>query len=260
MFKFDPQSHYMMPAHFGPRVSKGSARYGDVTTMAVTYLTDRDMLARYLPEPFEVGQEPLISVSYSMYREIEWLAGGSYNVVGVSASAVFSGEVDHLEGIFSLVMWENLTDPILVGREVFGIPKIYAEIEDHTIFQGEWRTSASYRGHKIVDIMVKDLNPVTHGQTEGVGGLMCFKYIPKIGEPGAEVSYATLFPASGTTKEAWIGTGEVRWHHLTWEQNPTQYHIVNALEELPIIEYRAAMVTKGSSDLSVPSEPARPLR
>ena len=55
MFKFDPQSHYMMPAHFGPRLSKGSARYGDVTTMAVTYLTDRDMLARYVERLIDHG-------------------------------------------------------------------------------------------------------------------------------------------------------------------------------------------------------------
>ena len=87
MFKFDPESFYMMPAHFGPRFRKGSAFYGDLTTIAISYLTDRKLLARYLPEPFEVGLEPLVSVSYAMNREIEWLAGGCYNIVGVNVSA-----------------------------------------------------------------------------------------------------------------------------------------------------------------------------
>ena len=89
---------------------------------------------------------------------------------------------------------------------------------------------------------------------------MGWKYIPKTGEPGAEVSHATLFPTEPTFTEAWNGNGEVKWYRLTWEQNPTQFYIVNALEELPIIEYRSAVVLKGSTNLLVPSKPVRSLR
>ena len=31
-----------------------------------------------------------------------------------------------------------------------------------------------------------------------------------------------------------VGAGRVEWHRLTLEQNPTQFHIVNALADLPI--------------------------
>jgi len=269
MFKFDPQKRYLMPAHFGVRGGKGSGSYGDVTGMSVTYLTDRDILSKYMPEPMGVGAEPLVTVSSSMSREIEWLAGGSYNIVGVNASAVFNGEVDHITGSFCLVMWENLTDPIISGREGEGIPKIYADIPDHTAFRGEHHALASYRGHKIVDITVKDLKPVPQDRIDAMnqaaqgadsdnGGWMGWKYIPNTGKPGAEVSHATLYPSSGNVKEMSVGTGEVKWHRLTWEQNPTQHHIVNALEELPIIEYRAATVTRSSS--TILPKPVRPLR
>ncbi len=88
---------------------------------------------------------------------------------------------------------------------------------------------------------------------------MGWKYIPKPGG-GAEVSHATLFPTNATFDQAWTGTGEVNWNRLTWEQNPTRFHIVNALEELPILEYRSAVVLKGSSNLRVTSKPVRPLR
>ncbi len=273
MFKFDPEKQYMMPAHFGPRVGKGSAKYLDTTTMMVSYLTDKDMLAKYLPEPFEVGPEPIISVSHTVNREIEWLAGGSYNIVGVNAAAIYNGKVDHVEGTFCLVLWENLTDPILTGRELQGIPKIFADITDHVIFRDEWRGTASYRGHKIMDMILKDLKPVPQERMDAMAqaqqragddgverGWMGWKYIPNTGKPGAEVSYATLFPTSGGMKEAWTATGEVQWNHLTWEQNPTQHHIVNALADLPIIEYRMAMVFKGTSDLAVAQKPVRPLR
>lgn len=266
MFKFEPQSFYMMPAHFGPRFRKGSAMYGDVTTIAITYLTDRKLLARFLPEPFEVGPEPLVSVSYAMNRKIEWLAGACYNIIGVNVSAVFKGKVDQLTGNYCLVMWENLTDPILTGREIQGIPKIYADIPDHTICEGIWRTCASYRGHKIVDLMIKDLKPLAPQEVKVIekmareGNWMGWKYIPKTGESGAEVSHATLFPTEPTFTEAWNGNGEVKWYRLTWEQNPTQFYIVNALEELPIIEFRSAVMLKGSTNLLVPSRPVRPLR
>ena len=76
---------------------------------------------------------------------------------------------------------------------------------------------------------------------------MGWKYIPKTGELGAEISHATLFPISATFNEAWMGKGEVQWNRLTWEQNPIQYHIANALAELPILEYRFTFITKGTT-------------
>ena len=47
------------------------------------------------------------------------------------------------------------------------------------------------------------------------------------------------------------GRGKVNWQQLTWEQNPTQYHIANALAGLPILEYLPAVITKGSTNLYV---------
>jgi len=267
-FVFDETRGYMMPFHFGPRpFGRGTGQYHDVTAMSITYLTDRDRLSAYIPPPFEVGEVPFVSVSYSMNQQIDWLAGHSYNIVSVNASVVFNGQEDHFTGTYPLVLWENLTDPILTGREIEGIPKIYADIPDHSIIEGEWRASASHFGHKIVDLMVKDLTPMTTAQIEEMRARMAqsrwmgWKYIPNIGRPGAAVSYPTLFPTSGVTREAWTcGSGEVVWRHLTWEQNPTQFHIVNALVDLPILQYLSFMVTKGGSDLAVPTEPKRELR
>lgn len=266
MFRFSPDAFYMMPAHFGPRTGKGSAVYGRVTTITVTYLTDRKMLAEYLPEPFEVGEEPLVSVSYAMNREVAWLAGGGYNLIGVNSSVVFKGKVDHLQGSYCLVMWENLTDPILTGREIQGIPKIYADIPDHTVWNGMYRAHAEYRGHRIVEISVQDGKPLSAEQvkewekTAREGHWMGWKYIPKTGGPGAEVSHPTLFPTRPSFDHIWVGKGKVVWNRLTWEQNPTQFHIVNALERLPILEYRLAWVSEGGTDLSVPDNPVRVLR
>ena len=135
MFKFKPYESYMMPAHFGPlpQGEKPSGWYRDVTMMVVPYLTDREKLAAHLPESFTVGEQAVVTVVYCCSKDVDWLAGRGYNLVAVTASAIFNGENEQLEGQYSLVWWENLTDAILSGRERTGIPKIYGDIPDHSI-------------------------------------------------------------------------------------------------------------------------------
>jgi acetoacetate decarboxylase len=257
MFEFDPKSSYMMPAHFGPRPMspKASGWYRDVTAMVLSYLTDREQLARYLPEPFEVGEEALVSVFYARNRQVDWLAGHGYNMIAVNASAVFKGDRDELTGQYTLVMWENLTDPILTGRELQGIPKIYADIPDHSVIAGEWRASASHFGHKIVDMAITDLRAATQEEIEAGRGdeadstPMAWRYLPGVSGFGQTTSEPTAYPSESEFTSVLVGDGSIDWHELTWEQNPTQFHIVNALASLPILEQRPALVTKGSTNL-----------
>jgi acetoacetate decarboxylase len=269
MFKFDPNNSYMMPAHFGPRYmgEKTSGWYHDVTNIIVPYLTDRDKLAAYLPEPFEVGEEPVVSVLYACNKNVDWLAGYGYNLIGINASVVFNGEKDKLAGFFTLVMWENLTDPILTGRECQGIPKIYADIPDHSVIAGQWRVNASHFGHKILDIAMDDLRVPTPEEVkanekarEGKENWMGWRYLPGVSGFGKTVSEATVFPSETVITEGWTGKGKIEWNRLAWEQNPTQFHIVNALADLPILEYLPAFVTKGSTNLFVPDLLPRSLR
>ncbi|MEH6590075.1 MAG: acetoacetate decarboxylase family protein [Halioglobus sp.] len=269
MFTLDPNQSFVMPAHFGPRYigEKTSGRYHDCTVMAVSYITDREKLAAYLPAPFEVGEEAVVTVYYACNKKIDWLAGHGYNMIGVNASVVYMGEKEQLTGTYSLVIWESLTDPILVGREVQGIPKIYADIPDHSIHGNDWRCNGSHFGHKIVDLSISNLVPlsaedVAAGQKaqEGKDHPMAWRYLPAVGGFGAPaVNEAVTFPSKNTLTEVWVGEGEVDWAQLTWEQNPTQYHIVNALQALPVLSYLPAMVTKGSADLSLPERWTRTL-
>lgn len=261
MFKLDRNSRYMMPAHFGPRpVSpKSSGWYRDVSSMTVSFLTDREKLACYLPEPYEVAEEAVVTVTYARNRDVDWLAGHGYNLIGVSAAAVFNGQKEKLAGNYTLVMWENLADPILTGRELQGIPKIYADIQDHTEGDGEWHTTASHFGHKIVDMSVTDLREPTADEIEayakageGKDNPMAWRYLPGVSGIGQSVSEATTFPSESTLTEAYVGQGRVDWQHLSWEQNPTQCHIVNALADLPVLAWLPAMVARGSTNLLLP--------
>ncbi len=256
-FTFDPESSYVMPAHFGPRpVSpKASGWYHDVTAMTVPYLTDRDRLAELLPAPFEVADEPWVSVFYARNRQVDWLAGHGYNMVAVNAAATFDGREDHLHGQFTLVMWENLADPILSGRELQGIPKIFADIPDHTVIGGELRATASHFGHPIVELAVSGLraptaDEIAAGLAEQAGrSNMAYRYLPGVSGFGTAVSEATVYPSTNELRSVRVGEGRVQWQELTWEQNPTQFHIVNTLHRLPVLEYGPAVVTEGRTNL-----------
>jgi hypothetical protein len=148
-----------------------------------------------------------------------------------------------------------------------GLPKIYADIPDHRIMADEWRTNASHFGHKILDISVSNLKMPTSGDVESgqkvrndKDNWMGWRFLPDVNGFGQTVNEATLYPSESVYKEIWIGEGKIEWNRLTWEQNPTQYHIVNALADLPIFEHRPAIMTKGSTNLFIPDRSPRVLR
>jgi 3-hydroxyacyl-CoA dehydrogenase len=268
MFKFNPYERYMMPAHFGGlhQDENSSGWYRDVTMMVVPFLTDREKLAAYLPSPFTVAEQPIVTVTYAHSKDVDWLAGRGYNLIAVTASAVFNGENEQLEGQYSLVWWENLADAILSGRELTGIPKIFADITDHSITDGLWQTSVSHFDNRILDMTVKDLRQpspeelaATQAAMEGKDHPMAWRYFPGVGGFGATVSEPTTFPSESTYTGAWVGEGSLDWNRLSFEQNPTQYHIVNALADLPVLAYLPAMVTTGSTNLFVPDRLPRVL-
>ena len=89
---------------------------------------------------------------------------------------------------------------------------------------------------------------------------MGWRYIQKVGGFEPRVDEYVTFPSENRIKQVHYGVGELDWKKLTWEQNPTQYHIVNTLKELPILEYKPAVITKGATNLFLPGRPTRILK
>ena len=274
-YKLDPNAMYRMPTHFGPRTGprfgpdgrkfecKGNPKS---TSVSVSFLTNSEQLEAFLPPGFSLNGEPVVSVSGGYMKEIEWLAGRGYNTLGVSFPAVFEGEVDRATGSLLTVLWENLTDPILTGREELGFSKIYCELPDPLTFNGETHCTASWLGFKFMDMHVRATEQVpiptpstSPQQTSGeqpLTGTLHYKYMPRTGEWGtADIAYAVLTPASTPNRvvqEHWRGEGTVEFHKARWEDLPTQYNIVNAFHELEVKEWRGASIVKsvGGKDLS----------
>jgi acetoacetate decarboxylase len=253
LFKFKDNIVYSMPPFFGGYEFRPDmvSHINDCVQLVFIQTTDGNRLADYLPEGFELVRPELI-IKYSQNREVDFLAGGSYNLVIIGVPASFDGKSDRLEGTFPLVYWENNMRPIIGGREESGQPKFYADIEDlHTIPQ-KYFANVSFEGNSFLRLEMIEARPL-EGQALDqikVGSLnynvFGWRYIPKVGAPGAELSQPILYPQGAEINGAWIGSGKVQWTELSWEQNPVYGSIINALAQLPVKAMAPVMMTKGS--------------
>ena len=262
-YKLKPKTMYLMPTHFGPMSGPRQGPGGEMgafsvdqrksRTYAVSFLSERSQLEALLPPGFEQVGEPVVTVSASYMTEIDWLAGRGYNTLGVTFQARFDGTRDRATGPLLLVLWENLTDPILTGREQLGFSKIYCELPEPVIHGGETQCTASWLGFRFMDMRLTDMVEVeapadapAEAPDDGLlKGTLHYKYIPKTGEwGGADAEYAVLSPQNPPVSEPqrWQGDGSVTFHRARWEDLPTQYMIVNALAELEVKEFRGASI------------------
>lgn len=264
MFRFDESKTYRMPPHFGGTDPPGSdmAVYNrDTTGLTFVCTTDADRLAQHVPACFEILR-PVVSFGFGQLREIDWLAGGHYNVITADVPVRFIGKGSpSLEGNYNLVTWENRATPIIGGREESGVPKIYAEIEDlharPAAYLGgpDFFTNASYDGNTFVRMEMRDPMPVEGAKFDEMRAMMAsinlfgWRYIPNVSGPGAALSQPILYPQGFDLAAAWTGTGAVEWIRLAPWQNPTQHHIISALADLPILEMGPVMMTKGTAIL-----------
>ena len=151
----------------GPDGRRYDCRDGPkVTAVAVNFLTHPEQLAALLPQRFEVGPQPIVTVYATYMKQIEWLAGRGYNTLGVTFPAVFQGDVDRAEGQFLAVLWENLADPIISGREELGFSKVYCELPEPNVLVGGMKCQASWLGFTFLDLKVQNLTPQSRDQID----------------------------------------------------------------------------------------------
>jgi len=262
---------YRMPYGFGP--TAGPRQGPDLKpfdwsqsprrrSVAVSFLTDASLLAELLPPGFRLAGEPAVTVELTELSELEWLAGRGYSMLGVRFPACFQGKTDDVTGSFLSVLWENLADPILSGREELGYAKIWCELPPVRVFRNKVVCSASWLGHQFAHISVDDLTeaeliaPAYPGlEALQSDGTLHYKYVPDTQHWGATaLAHACLSPAGGgaSVERVRRGRGTVNFFPTTWEDMPTQFHIVTRLLQLPQLESRGAWVAelRGASDLS----------
>ncbi len=253
MYEMKPDQPYTMPTASFFRDARpweqGGMRYGRNTALAISFLTDADKAAKLLPPQFQLGEEPLISVAAVQCEDVDWLAGRAYNLIGVDVAAVFDGEVDKdVRGGFCVIMWENMTEPILGGRDHSGVPKVYADIPNLMRHEDTCAAWASHSGYPILEMSAEALSPLSAEQRTGIEDAkrdavwMNLKHFPSVQNDGADLSLVCTYPASGTCTAACEGKGAIRFFESTWKKNPTQFQVINLLADLPVLEVRSAAV------------------
>jgi len=263
-YTFRPGMRYRMPTHFGPfpgprQIPAGKpndpTRSPRCRLATATALTEREALEKLLPPGFTLDGEPTLSIAFEEITEIDWLAGRGYNTFGVRCPVLYAGKREQVHGNLLFVLWENLADPIISGREELGFNKIYCELPEPTVLAGDYRYRAGWLGHQFFEMSLSGLTEQPAPSTAPRPSLH-YKYFPKTGAPGeADAAYVTMTPTASpnTTIEKRIaGNVKFSFRESTWEQLPTLYHIVNAFAALPLLEFRGGAVTwtRGGKDLS----------
>lgn len=216
--------------------------------------TEEKFLLPLLSPGFTLSPDPWVAIEVQHLQQVDWLAGRDYSTWGVKIPVVFHGRSGEVEGDFLTVLWENLADPILSGREELGYAKLWSDIEESSSASGK-KFTASWLGHTFAEMEITGLQQCPRVAAPGRPTLH-YKYIPRTGCPGkADAAYATMTPAENPSlvvEQQFIGSGSARFHHSTWQQLPTLFHIVNALASIPLGKLRSASLTlsRGGKDLS----------
>ncbi len=249
---------YRMPRVFGPlpgprNVPKDKQNLPNNQTnliVAVTALTEARRLEALLPPDCALDGEPLVTISMTFMSNIGWLAGRGYTILNVGFRIAHQSKSQgRLTGQFTPVVWENLADPIMTGREELGFSKIYADMPPPVIIGNSYAGSAGWLGFRFFDMAATDLEEAPLDAPPASEGSFHYKFVPRtamLGEADAEyLEYAPRSTMSGDMRavKKLKGKGRFRFHEARWEDVPFQYPIINALAALPVKEYRGATVS-----------------
>ena len=262
--ELEPGRLYRMPVHFGPSPGPRERPDGgrldpDVTREAlrvsVSFRTRAQALTSILPPGFALDGEPVARLEASYMSGIPWLAGRGYNTFGVTVPAVWEGQ-ETVAGDLVAVLFENLADPIITGREELGWNKLWCELPDLERVADAATCRASWLGFQFARVQLSGLRPVDVSPPAAAGRpLLSYKYIPASGDWGsADVAYATVVPvqdAGAQVTEMWRGDATIEIAEARWDDLPTLFRIVNGLAALPRLEVLDATLTRalGSDDL-----------
>lgn len=290
----DPAGRFRSPCGFGP--SPGPRRplgfrSSDVNihalrqvkpetseTISVRFKSSRTFLENLLPAGFAFtspGTLASASISCTTLDGMAWLGGGGYSHCGLYIHGVNYTKRDgsKIFGTFLAVLFENLADPIITGRDELGMPKLFCDIAAR-VEGNDASISLSWRGTSFGQIKVAGLStppppPATNGEPAQrmpgppppppEQGQFAHRYVPAVGQPGkADADYAVFIPnptpAPGDTEPQILSTSTATasFEARDWQSLPTLHHIARGLAKIPIYGVEEAKVVRaqGVSDVS----------
>ena len=251
MFKPESGRRYDMPVVFGPSRIGGQASYGEIRSIAHSFLTEASALEPLIPYHFKLARPARVTVVGRMHRDVDWLAG-LYQSVRVSADVEARDGDRVINGPYGLVVWESDAHAVIAGREYLGISKIAAEIPAHESGPDRAAFECYEYGTRLLRVEVSEITPagddaVAELNRGGEAITLGWKFIPG---PGGTVDadYPVKMVSRPNATAAWTGVSSIAFDQPTWGQCPISSRIIETLAALPVVEVLPATMTlsKGS--------------
>jgi acetoacetate decarboxylase len=273
---------WRMPTSFGPMPGPRQDFYGrprdgskaHFTTASVKFKSSRTVLENLFPTEklkFAVADTVAYATfAFTQLENLEWLGGRGYSHFGLYIHGVqyTKDNGDTVVGTYLPVLFENLADPILSGREELGFPKLYCDL-DLKKNGSSWTLDAGWMSSKFCSLTMTGLEESAATDSDNLTqtsssakeeGLFFNKYVPATGsvdskERGqADVEYTAFLPndeGAGTVKEKVEKTlrassAEIEFDALDWTALPTLHHVVERLKEVPVYNIVEAKVVQGT--------------
>jgi hypothetical protein len=270
---------WRMPTSFGPMPGprqdfNGRPRDGTKSTFKTTSIkvkTSRTILQNLFPTEklTFVSQDRVAHATFAVTQlsNLDWLGGRGYTHFGLYLHGVqYTKDNTTLIGTYLPVLFENLADPIISGREELGFPKLFADLEIQS--DGEaWTLNASWMSSKFCSITLSSVEESSCGSDVPSGesvvpqdeGLFVQKHFPSTGhrvdkEGQTDVSYTAFLSNDEDAKTvekkyskiSKARNADIKFDALDWQALPTLHHIVDRLQEIPIYEVIEAKVVEGT--------------
>jgi 2-polyprenyl-6-methoxyphenol hydroxylase-like FAD-dependent oxidoreductase len=240
------------------------------TVATIRFRTSGTLLRNLLPSaaysfilPDTVAEA---SVCVQSIKNLPWLSGKGYDLVAFYFHGLQYQQQDGsvVRGSFIPVLFENLTDPILTGREELGWPKLFSDIEIRQSSDAEYQVQLSWNGVQWASISMTGLQEQALEQTaaqtgpEGQSCVLVHKFMPTTTrQPRREMADAdytvavSVFPPV-IRQRLRATTAKLSVMARSEQELPTLHPIVKRLAELPVFDILEATLdeVQGMDDFS----------
>ncbi|CAH0056346.1 unnamed protein product [Clonostachys solani] len=241
----------------------------------ITFKASQNAVKTLLPDVFtfqEPTKDAFMTLAPKELANLEWLGGRGYRLYSLYIHGVRYAAADGTtyNGTYIPVLWEDLADPIISGREELGYPKLFADL-DITQTVTSYDAKASWKGTTFSTFKLNGLREIREEspwrlapKEAGIDdGTLLYRYVPAVGQPGtADAEYPVFIPAAEEAKRQAVTllrrfsappTQSIfSWHQGDSRLLPTLHHIVQQIGHIRPLEIVAAGVVekKGMGDLS----------
>jgi hypothetical protein len=252
----DPGGIHVTPFIMGPvfdRKNLPALVHARADLLILGFRTSRDAVRPLLPECYEMGEDPTVTVSFAEFGGVDFLAGNSYRRAAMQVAALYDGEEDHLDGDYVLVAFENETMPIILGREHLGIPKVYGDVSTIRVLgDGHLRCEVSLWGHLLfgIEVVCPDCQTATACEEAGTSfserPTFGYKFFQSLDGP-LDADYPTVSWSDYEIEQMRVGAEARLYFGSPSEEDIGEFRpIIDALRSMPVRQVTQTIRARGS--------------